>query len=66
MNSTIFRCPECECTDVTVKHVQSFMVNTGEHYCHSVKIQDAGAESQCLSCGWVGFRSELDVHNTGG
>lgn len=54
-------CPECDSTEVTVCHKQRFMANTGEHYVHAVKTQDSYTESTCLSCGWVGVRSDLKL-----
>lgn len=52
-------CPNCESEAVTVTAEQKFMVNTGDHYCHSIKIQDPDAEATCLACGWIGERSQL-------
>ena len=52
-------CPHCGSEEVTVSHVQLFMVNTCDHYCHSVKTQDADSESECLDCGWKGYRGNL-------
>ena len=62
MKDEILKCPECWSTEVTVSHLQRFMANTGEHYCHSVKTQDAASEATCLDCKWVGRRDQL-VHN---
>jgi len=52
-------CPECGSDKVTVSHLQRFMANTGEHYCHSVKTHDANSESTCLNCHWRGQRRDL-------
>lgn len=52
-------CPNCGSEEVTVTAEQSFMVNSGEHYCHSVKTHDPDAKSNCLACGWAGQRQEL-------
>ena len=52
-------CPECGSDQVTVTAEQSFMVNTGEHYCHSVKTHDPDAKARCLSCQWQGERHAL-------
>jgi hypothetical protein len=52
-------CPECDSHQVTVTAEQSFMVNTGEHYCHSVKTQDTDAKATCLECWWLGRNDEL-------
>ena len=56
-------CPECDSQEVTVSHLQRFMANTGEHYCHSVETQDADSESTCLNCQWIGRRDQLMTHN---
>lgn len=55
----VFVCPECDSKEVTATAEQMFMVNTGDHYCHSVKAHDCDAKSKCLSCGWRGQRGEL-------
>jgi hypothetical protein len=52
-------CPECGSDRVTVTVEQTLMVNTLEHYCHSVKAQDDEARSMCLSCRWTGHRGAL-------
>lgn len=52
-------CPECESEEVAVTAEQMFMVNTGGHYCHSVKTQDSNAKAACLACGWTGDRKDL-------
>jgi predicted RNA-binding Zn-ribbon protein involved in translation (DUF1610 family) len=54
-------CPDCGTDQVVVVAEQSFMVNTGEHYCHSMKTQDSDATSRCLECGWAGQRQNLKV-----
>lgn len=53
------RCPRCDSTEVTVTAETSFMANTGEHYCHSVKTHDSGAKARCTACGWEGKRHQL-------
>jgi hypothetical protein len=55
----ILRCPECRSRQVAVTAEQMFMVNTGEHYCHSVKTQDSDAKATCLKCRWTGERAQL-------
>jgi len=57
-NPTYF-CPQCGSEDVAVTVEQMFMVNTGSHYCHSVKTQDSDAKATCLGCRWEGRRDEL-------
>jgi hypothetical protein len=52
-------CPECGSAEVTVEHHQMFMANTLDHYCHSVKTQDADSPSTCLECEWKGLRKDL-------
>jgi transcription elongation factor Elf1 len=60
MKDPLLKCPECGSDKVTVCHKQRFMANTGEHYCHSVKTQDANSEATCLYCGWMGLRDEME------
>ena len=59
-------CPECGSDQVTTEHHQMFMVNTGEHYCHSMKTHDAESPAACLECLWAGQRHQLkhthDLH----
>ena len=52
-------CPDCGSDRVTVQHVETFMVNTEEHYCHSAKTHDDDSESTCLDCFWKGCRGDL-------
>ena len=52
-------CPECGSEKVATAHEQLFMVNTGEHYCHSVKAHDANSRAVCLECSWRGQRYQL-------
>jgi transcription elongation factor Elf1 len=54
-----YTCPECGSTEVTLTHEQSFMANSGEHYCHSVKIQDSDSQARCIDCGWTGIHEQL-------
>ena len=51
-------CPECGSTEVAVTE-QMFMVNTRDHYCHSVKTQASDTKAVCLSCRWRGQRQQL-------
>ena len=55
------KCPDCGSLDVATTAEQMFMVNTGEHYCHSVKPFDPDAKATCLKCRWVGRRDQLVV-----
>lgn len=59
MENETLTCPECGSENVTVTHVQKFMANTGEHYCHVTKTQDQDSEAGCLDCGWSGWRDDL-------
>lgn len=52
-------CPDCGSDKVTVTAEQMFMVNTGNHYCHSVKTQDDDSKAYCLACLWTGQRKDL-------
>jgi len=56
---TTYQCPECESDQVTLTHEQTFMANTLEHYCHSVKVQDPDSKAGCLNCDWTGKHDEL-------
>jgi len=59
----LFECPECGSQEVAVTVEQKFMVNTGDHYCHSVKAHDSNAKVTCLECRWTGQRDQLKRHN---
>ena len=59
MEDEILKCPNCGSTEVTVSHLQRYMANTGEHYCHSVKPHHADSEATCLACLWIGRRDQL-------
>lgn len=56
---TTLHCPKCSSDQVTVSHLQRFMVNTGDHYCHAIKTHDDNSESTCLECYWRGERKDL-------
>ena len=53
-------CPECGSQKVAVTAEQMFMVNTGDHYCHSRKTHDDDAVATCLDCRWTGRRDQLE------
>ncbi len=55
----ILVCPECNSDNVVTEHHQMFMVNTGEHYCHSTKVFDSDSPATCLDCRWKGERNQL-------
>lgn len=57
---SILVCPDCESEKVVVTAEQQFMINTVEHYCHSIKIQDTDAKVICLDCWWKGTRIQLE------
>lgn len=52
----LLACPKCGSRRVVVSAEQMFMVNTGKHYCRSIKTHDSDAKVRCLSCGWRGLR----------
>lgn len=54
-------CPKCGSTEVVTTEETCFMVNSGEHYCHSVKAHDSDAKALCVSCSWTGVRHQLQV-----
>lgn len=56
---TTYTCPECGSDQVTTAHIQKFMVNSGDHWCHSVKTHDSYSPADCLDCDWSGERSQL-------
>lgn len=58
-----YTCPECGSEEVTLEAHQMFMANTMDHYCHSMKTQDADSPASCLSCNWSGEHHQL-VKNT--
>jgi len=59
MADETYACPDCGSDEVAVTAEQMFMVNTNEHYCHSVKTQDSEAKATCLACRWQGERGQL-------
>ena len=63
MSEPTYTCPECGSDRVATEHHQMFMVNTGEHYCHTVKPQDAASPAACLACRWEGERRDLKEAN---
>jgi hypothetical protein len=54
-----YLCPQCESEEVTLAHVQLFMANTLDHYCHSTKTQDSDSPASCLDCDWSGRHDQL-------
>jgi hypothetical protein len=64
MTEPTYHCPECDSKQVTTEHHQMFMVNTSEHYCHSMKTQDSDSPATCLDCRWTGQRHQLKELNT--
>lgn len=52
-------CPNCGSTDVLVHEIDSYFVNTGEFFCHSVKAHDADASCSCTNCDWEGKQRDL-------
>lgn len=54
-----YTCPKCGSTEVTLAHIQRFMANSGDHYCHSVKTQDPDSPAGCLGCDWSGEHRDL-------
>ena len=59
MSEPTYTCPECGSDRVTTAHIQTFMVNTGEHYCHSIKTNDSNSPARCIRCDWTGVRQNL-------
>ena len=61
---TTYTCPDCGSDRVTTEHHQKFMVNTNEHYCHSMKTHDADSPATCLDCEWRGENQQLVASGT--
>lgn len=59
MSEQTLTCPQCDSENVAVTEETKWMVNTMEHYCHSVKAHDHDAKATCLHCRWEGQRSQL-------
>ena len=59
MRESTLHCPKCGSGDVIVRAVTSYMVNTDEFFCHSVKTHDSDAGAMCLKCNWEGERRHL-------
>jgi hypothetical protein len=61
MSYKLLRCPNCGGDRVTVEAITTYMANSGEHYCHSVKPHDPDTRSHCLDpfCNWSGYRMNL-------
>ncbi|MBE0508426.1 MAG: hypothetical protein IBX50_17185 [Marinospirillum sp.] len=58
--SEILACPECgEIKQVTTTFSQMLLVNSGRHYCTSMKTHDADSPANCLKCSWKGERKDL-------
>lgn len=57
----MYYCPNCGSDQVYSSHIQGFMVNTQDHYCHLVKTHDDDSPSGCRDCHWKGQREELTV-----
>lgn len=58
MSKTLI-CPACESENVVSEYHQMVYVNTGEHYCHSMKAHDSNSPTTCLDCEWKGVLSDL-------
>lgn len=52
-------CPDCRSSQVTVTEEHAFFANSGDHYCHLVKMHDDDAKAGCLRCEWSGHRRDL-------
>ena len=54
-----YYCPECESKNILGGEETLFEINTGEFYCHSVKLHDNDCEIECQDYGWTGLRQDL-------
>ena len=65
MENDKLTCPECKSAKIAVTAETMYMVNTGGHYCHSIKPHDPDAKATCLNCDWCGFRNNLVIIRKG-
>lgn len=56
----LLTCPACGSEKVTLRAETSYMANTGDFFCHSVKTHDSDATSTCLDCDWIGKHFQLN------
>ena len=54
-----FRCPSCGSSKILVYEETAWWLNTVEHWCHTIKMNDDDAKASCAECEWVGMRSDL-------
>lgn len=59
MTVNLLVCPQCKSDQVSVTVETKYNVNTGDHYCHSIKAHDPHARVDCLDCFWSGKRNDL-------
>lgn len=64
-NNRELYCPSCGSNRVTVTEETKYMINTLEHWCHSVKAYDEDAKVDCLVCNWQGIRAQLSTFQKG-
>lgn len=55
----LLTCPKCESERVTLTAETSYMANTGDYFCQSVKTHDADSKATCLDCWWEGEHFQL-------
>jgi hypothetical protein len=60
MSAELLTCPSCGGDRVVLYEETSYMANSGEHYCHSIKMQDPNAKASCLDCQWSGQHDQLN------
>jgi len=59
-----YKCPDCENKDhLFVRAVETYYLNTGDFFCHSIKTHDSDAEVFCMECNWTGTRGRLESEN---
>lgn len=57
---TKYVCPACNSSDLFVYEETCFVLNTGEFFCHSVKLWDSNAKVTCGNCEFEGALSDLN------
>jgi|GEM_PF-2866043 len=55
----LLMCPNCTSEKVILAEVSSYMANTGDFFCHSIKTHDANSKATCLDCWWTGEHQQL-------
>lgn len=55
------KCPCCGSSKLLVYSETAYWLNTGEHFCHSVKSHDKIAKVKCSDCDWQGKLKDVEI-----